>query len=39
VDAEVGGELFQGDAGLAVGRDPHDVFAELLRIGSVKRTV
>ncbi|EFE71951.1 conserved hypothetical protein [Streptomyces viridosporus ATCC 14672] len=32
MDAEVGGDLFQGDAGLAVARDPHDVLAELLRI-------
>ncbi len=32
VDAEVGGDLFQRDAGLAVARDPHDVLAELLRI-------
>lgn len=32
VDAEVGGDLFQRDAGLAVARDTHDVHAELLRI-------
>ncbi|MFC8244809.1 8-oxoguanine DNA glycosylase OGG fold protein [Streptomyces chartreusis] len=32
MDPEVGGDLFQRDAGLAVARDPHDVLAELLRI-------
>ncbi|MER6715208.1 hypothetical protein [Streptomyces sp. NPDC000877] len=32
MDAEVSGDLFQRDAGLAVARDPYDVLAELLRI-------
>lgn len=32
VDAEVGGDLFQRDAGLAIRRDPYDILAELLRI-------
>ncbi|GAA2955053.1 hypothetical protein GCM10020227_22650 [Streptomyces flavovirens] len=32
MDAEIGGDLFQRDAGLAIARDPHDVLAELFRI-------